>query len=198
MKRVRFDKNEKANNEIIYAICTNNLEELKKHINESNINNIIDSKNNYNALHYGIKNGDNKIITFLEKMGAKFDTFNKDGHTLDLCIKYHCKYPIQFELDDKKETIRNLKENNDLFHLKNNDLQFQNNSLQKELFKSCNDNRVLTKENYTLSKENIFLKESLKDEKLLTEKLESEVKFGKRKRDELQEAFNNLLKSTKK
>ena len=40
---------------VIFALSTDNYDELRRLINEANINNVIDIKNGYTAIHYAIE-----------------------------------------------------------------------------------------------------------------------------------------------
>ena len=54
-----------TNNDIIFAIATNNINILKDKLNNQNVNNIIDTKNNFTPLHFAIKVSEPIIINFL-------------------------------------------------------------------------------------------------------------------------------------
>ena len=123
-----FSNNTDKNTDIIYYLSTDNYEELKKLMNENNINKIIDSKNNYCALHYAIKFSNVKITDFLLTLGANPDLKTCDKQdAYDLSLKYQNKNIISYVLkqknninnEDKKKitllekTINEYKENND-------------------------------------------------------------------------------------
>ena len=93
-------------NDIIFYITTDNFNEFGKLINEANVNNIIDKKNGFTALHYAVKFNNNTMIEFLRNLGAnpKIKTINNED-SYDLALKYQNKYLIDFTLNENAEDI---------------------------------------------------------------------------------------------
>ena len=66
-------------NKILFYIVTGNLVELRKLINNSNIDSIIDKKNNYTSLHYAVKLPNNNIVEYLMSCGANPNIKQNEG-----------------------------------------------------------------------------------------------------------------------
>ena len=93
-------------NKILFYIVTGNLVELRKLINNSNIDNIIDTKNNYTALHYAVKLPNNNIVEYLMSCCANPNIKQNEGKdAIDLSIESNKRYLIDNLL---KKIILNL------------------------------------------------------------------------------------------
>lgn len=174
------------NNNLILAIVTKKANEVRSTINSTNVNDVIDTGNNFRAIHYAVsvkKNG--QIIEYLLACGANVYAKYDDIHdALDMSVDNnyrtlfdHVINTKNVELDDicKKLDNRTI----EMQKIKNTciELKTLNNNYINKLDELKNDKRILI--------ENI---ESLK---------EDNFKY-KRKYDDSVTAFNNLLKQQRK
>jgi len=148
--------------DILYNISIDNLNELKTLINEGNVNNIIDSKNGYTALHYAIKLNHDKIIDFLLNMGANPTIKNYDKQDcFDLSLRYQSKSLINYEINDKKVINNELQKTVSSLERKISNLETNN----KYLVKSVDDANIkigiLKDEVSSLKKDNTTLKTNI-------------------------------------
>jgi len=146
-------------NDIVYYICTDDLNNLKNVVNNSNVNQIVDSKNKYTALHYAVKFNNIAIINFLLSVGA--NPYLKNSENLD-CFNLSFKYHTTTVYDN---VIKNLKDNVSDLNKKITTLEkkIDNDTLNtKYLIKSIDDSVVkidnLKNDNYVLKKDNSSLK----------------------------------------
>lgn len=168
----------KFDDDIIYAIVTCNITNLRRLVNSSNVNNIIDKKNKYTALHHAVRIKKNdQIIEYLMSCGANPSITQDDGKdAIDLSIDANYRFLIDKLLKEKDKELENL-------YLKYDNLGYKFKDLEKT-------NRDLLKNNEYLINSTIEY-----DEKI--ESLKIENLNLKRKFDESEKAFNNLLKKTK-
>ena len=102
-----------SNDEIIVAIVTNNISSLKLMLNENNINNIIDNKNNYTALHYAVTLPNNDITKLILDLGGNPKIKQNDGHdAYELALKSGKKYIFQYIEQKQQNKIDDLKVDN--------------------------------------------------------------------------------------
>lgn len=146
-------------NDIVYYICTDDLINLKNVVDNSNVNQIIDSKNRYTALHYAVKFNNISIINFLLSIGA--NPYLKNNENLD-CFNLSFKYHTTAVYDN---VIKTLKDNVSDLNKKITTLEkkIDNDSLNtKYLIKSIDDSVIkidnLKNDNYLLKKDNSTLK----------------------------------------
>jgi ankyrin repeat protein len=157
---------------IIYCICINDLRLLKNLVTESNVNQIIDAKNKYTALHYAIRFNNESMIDYLLSIGANPSLKTIDSQTaFDLSLKYQTKTVYEHEIKDLKLNVSELKgtvsalerkiENNtidtkylvksiDDLVAKNNNLKCDFSEIKKENLSLKNRNSLLIKENSSL------------------------------------------------
>jgi ankyrin repeat protein len=166
-------------NEIMYAVLTSNLSNVERLVNSTNSNDIIDSVNNYTALHHAVRTrGNDKIIQYLLSVGANPKIKQNEGKdSIDLAIESNYRFLIdkminknEAELDaiyDKFDTVN--------YELKN-----------------------IKRKNDELTEENNYLKKSQSQYVEKIEELKTENVRLKRKYDESEKAFSNLLKKVKK
>jgi ankyrin repeat protein len=204
-------------NDIIYHMSMDSYDNFEKLITEMNVNNIIDSKNGYTALHYAIKLNNENMMEYLLNMGA--DPYLKtltNEDAFDISLKYQSKFVISHKLNDLKENSKELqktisiinKENNDFninnkyllktvdeLIIKNNLLKVQVIDLNKE--KTCKNNSLFKKNSTLLIslESSITENDSLKNDK---ENLKTEFKSLKRKYDSLDESYSGLLSKFKR
>lgn len=164
---------------IIFAVLTSNLSNVKKYINKTNINDIIDNTNDYRALHHAVRiRGNDMIIEYLINLGANPYLKQSEGmDCIDLSIEANYRYLID-KLMRKKD-----------FEL--NEIQVKHNNLDYEY-------ENLKKTNSKLEEENAYLKKSSSQYSEKIELLRTENRELKRKYQESEKAFDNLLKKFKK
>jgi ankyrin repeat protein len=162
------------NNNILFSIITGNVCEVKKLVNKNNINNIIDTKNNYTALHYAVKLPNNEIVEYLVNCGANVNLKQNEGKdAIDLSIEANKRFLINKLITDTSKDSKELDE----LYVKYDDVNYKFKNLEKT-------NKTLKDANEYLEKVNEELKEN--NSKL------------KRKLEDSETAFENLLKKTKK
>jgi ankyrin repeat protein len=171
-------KNDNENDDIIVAIVTNNLTKLKLVLNNNNVNNIIDSKNNYTALHYAVTLPNNDITKYILELGADPKIKQNENYdAFELALRSGKKFIFEYYEENHKITIDSLKTNNTQLTIKTNnlkkDIEYLNDSIDK-----CNSKII------TLNK--------------VIENKDKEIVMLKRNLDESEQAFTNLLKKQKK
>jgi len=173
------------NDTIIFYVVTSNLNEIKKKINNSNVNNIIDNKNRYTVLHYAVSLQNTDIINYILECGGNPEIKTKDGKDcFELATEKNKLLIHKFFINKKEDEIYKLKSNNDDLKYKISNLE---NSLEYTKKSSENYNNKIIK----LTDENNSLKRRLDecDNKIF--KLQKDL-------DESTIAFNNLLKKQRK
>jgi hypothetical protein len=168
-----------SDDEIIFAIVTCNITNLRRLVNNSNINNIIDKKNKYTALHHAVRIKKNdQIIEYLMSCGANPTIKQDEGKdAVDLAIEANYRYLIDKLLKEKENELDNL-------YIKYDELGYKVKGLERT-------NQELVKTNEYLTKSTSEYVEKIETLKVDNSNL-------KRKFDESEKAFNNLLKKTKK
>lgn len=200
--------------DILYNISIDNLNELKTLITVENVDNIIDTKNGYTALHYAIKLNHDKIIDFLLKMGANpnIKTYDKQD-SFDLSLRYQSKSVISHEINDKKATCNSLQNTVTVLERKINNLETNNKYLTKSSDDANHKIGILKDEVSSLKKDNTVLKnnvsrstnenDNLRNSKIKLENekniLSHELKIAKdeistitKERDTLETSFKSL------
>jgi len=167
------------NSDIIYAIVINNFLNVKKLINSKNINDILDTTTNFTALQYAIAspNISNEIIIYLLELGADPKRIIRSGDSFDLAISYNKKYLFEYFNKMQDDKIEVLTDKIDLLKGKLLNLEETNTYLCKS-FDNFNDK---------INKLNIDNKQK-----------DIQICNLKRKNDDTELAFNNLLKKCKK
>lgn len=166
-------------NEIMFAILTSNLKEVKRLVNAPNVNNLIDNTNNYTALHHAVRvKGNNDIIEYLMSIGANPKIKQNEGKdSIDLSIEANYRFLIDRLLREKETELDKIYEKFDNVNYEYKNVEMKN----KELLE-----------------ENNFLKRSSSQYVENIETLKIENTTLKRKYDESEKAFANLLKKVKK
>lgn len=163
---------------IIFAIVTGNLREVRRLINTENVNEIIDGINRYTALHYAVKLPNNDIVEYLMNCGADPNIKQIDGKdSIDLSIEANKRFLIN------KVILGNSKEL-DQAYTKLDETKYNLRSLEKK-------NKELVETNTYLEKINGEYSKKIED-------LKEENKSVKRRLDESEKAFENLLKKNRK
>lgn len=165
--------NHKNNNDdIIVAIVTDNLSKLKALLNTNNVNNVIDTKNNYTALHYAVTLPNNDITKFILDLGG-----DATNDICELALRSGKKYVFQYLEHKKQIKIDNLEINNSKLLLKINDLK-KTNEIMFDTMDKFND------------KINALHQ--------VIEIKDKEIEKLKRNLCETEKAFENLLKKQRK
>lgn len=166
-------------NEIMFAVLTSNLQEVRRLVNSSNVNDIVDTTNNYTALHHAVRiRGNNAIIEYLMSIGANPKLKQGEGKDcIDLAIEANYRYLIDKLLKEKDVELDKIYDKFDTINYQYKDLE---------------------KKNATLVEENEYLKKSSSQYVEKIETLKTENAGLKRKYDESEKAFANLLKKVKK
>ncbi len=179
--RIKTYADDNNSHSIIFAIVTNNVSNVKNLVTTKNYNNILDENTGFTALHYAISspNVSNEIIKYLLLLGANpTDKIGKqDINSFDLAIRYNKKFLFEYfnNIQDDKIIV----------------LSNKNQILQNKLEKSEETNNFLL--NSIDSYNNKILK--LNDEIKIKD---NQISSLKRKNEETELAFSNLLKKTKK
>lgn len=166
-------------NDILYAVLVRDRVRIGELVNNTNVNNIIDDVNGYTALHHAVRvRGNDSIIRYLISIGANpklKQNENKDA--IDLSIEANYRFLIDellkkndVELDDIYNKYDNLKYNN----------------------------KMLEKQNQNLTEENTYLKKISTQNTEKISSLKTDNEKLKRKFDDSEKAFQNLLKKNKK
>jgi ankyrin repeat protein len=170
---------------LIYYLSIGNIHEIKNHINETNVDNVIDDKNRFTALHYAIKFGDKEIINYLLGLKASITKKTATGEdAIDLSFKYHNKDVINATLIEKNTQIKNLQKDIDLSEKKRRNLESNNSYLVKSV-----DN--LVEKNDNLKFEINVLQDKNKE-------LDEGFNKLKRKYSSLETSYEGLLNNMRK
>jgi len=203
------------NDNILFAMTTDNYLEFAKYITEVNVNNIIDSKNGFTALHYAVKFNNEKMIEYLLNMGAnpRLQT-NTNKDAFDLSLKYQSKCAIMYELNDKCETSKELQKTisflekkiitlneNNIYLMKtaneavrkNDFLRVQNNEKENENLGLKHKNSELFQENSSLKSNNVSLCDEISTLKKDNSVLKEDNIKTKRKYNSLDQSYIGLL-----
>ena len=216
-----------SNTDIIFALSTSDLAEVKKTVNKSNINKVIDTKNGFIALHYAVKFGDKSIIKYLMDIGSDPNIKTNNSNTsFDLSMKYQNQEVYDIVLNNNKEDLCDLnssivllrreivqtKTNNDFLIqgsekllMKNDILTNENKDLRKEITGIKDDrksilssNQYLTTYNAELIQKNTILTKETLTRKRKFEELES-VHFSlEKKHASLEDSYAGLLEGMRK
>lgn len=192
---------------IIYAIAIDDLETVKELVNTSNVNNIVDKKNGFTALHIAIsKSCGSDTVRYLLSIGANTDTKTKSNvDSYDLAFDHKKRCVFDHAVEQKQNTIDTLLIKNDSLNNKVVDLTDKNDYLTKSneqyalklrsetLLKSSSTSEVskITKLYDTKSNECNTLKRKV------GELTEENTKL-KRDINDAESALSNVLKKHKK
>lgn len=175
-----FNRNSsQIHNEIMFAVITSNLQEVKRLIDSTNVNDIIDFTNSYTALHHAVRiKGNNSIIEYLMSIGANPNIKQAEGKdSIDLSIEANYRFLIDKLMKEKDIEL-------DKIYNKFDSIKYENSDLKRK--------------NKDLVEENNFLKKSSTEYIDKIENLKKENTTLKRKYEESDKAFTNLLKKNKK
>ena len=157
--RVNFYSTTSKNSDILYFMSIGNYDDFSKLITEANVNNIIDTKNGYTALHYSIRLDNEKMMEYVLNMGANpyLKTLTKED-AFDLSLKYQTKFVITHQLDDMKEINKELQKTISTLNKKINDMDINSKYLVKSVDELVMKNNLLKTQVYDLKKEQTCLK----------------------------------------
>lgn len=194
------------NNDVIVAIVTNNLTKLKNLLNKNNVDNVIDNKNNYTALHYAVTLPNNDITKFILELGSNPKIKQNEGYdAYELSLRSGKKFIFQYFEQQQHVTIDKLETSNNELSLKVVNLKKNNEHLIDSIDKfndkinKCNDKiNTLRQVIEVKIKENNNLKKNLEESEKAFANLSKENINVKRNLDESEKAFANLLKKNKK
>lgn len=157
--RVNFYSTTSKNSDILYFMSIGNYDDFSKLITEANVNNIIDTKNGYTALHYAIRLDNEKMMEYVLNMGANpyLKTLTKED-AFDLSLKYQTKYVITHQLDDMKEVNKELQKTISTLNKKINDMDINSKYFAKSVDELIGKNNLLKTQVYDLKKEQACLK----------------------------------------
>ena len=181
MNRTRTFVEESNSNSVIFAIVTNNVSDVRTLINIRNYNNILDEGTGFTALQYAISspNVSNDIIKYLLSLGAnpKEKIKNQNIDSFDLAIRFNKRYLFEYFNKIQDDKIITLSDKN----------QF----LQNKIDKSEETHKYLLHSIDGYNTKIIKLNEEIKTKDV-------QIYSLKRKNEETETAFNNLLKKHKK
>lgn len=166
-------------NQILYAILVRDRVRVGELVNNANVNNIIDDVNDYTALHHAVRiRGNDSIIKYLISIGANpklKQNENKDA--IDLSIEANYRFLIDELLKDINVELDNIYD------------KFDN---------IKHDKGVLETQNKNLTEENTYLKKISTQNTEKISLLKTDNEKLKRKFEDSEKAFQNLLKKNKK
>ena len=169
-----LNSSDSDSNAILFAVVTGNLREVQRLVNSSNVNAIIDTVNNYTALHHAVKLPSNDIVEYLMKCGANVNLKQKEGKdSIDLSIEANKRFLIN-------KVIANESRGLDEIYTKLDDAKYNLRSVEKK--------------NVELVEENNYLKKVNQENTIKISQLKDTVELGKRKLEQSETAFTNLLK----
>jgi ankyrin repeat protein len=181
MFRISRTKDATSTKDIIYAIVTNNILQVKNFVTKNNINNILDEITGFTALQYAISspNINIDIIKYILDLGAnpKEKIKNQNIDSFDLAINYNKKYLFEYFTKFDEEKINKLNDELKTCHYK--------------ILKIDETNKYLLESIEGYNNKIIKLNDEIKTK-------DNEIISLKRKYDDVELAFTNLLKKTKK
>lgn len=201
------------NENIIFAIVTNNLQKLKSILNVNNINNIIDNINNYTALHYAVTLPNDDIIKFIIELGGDPYLKNKEElNSFDLSLKSGKKFLFEYykqkqevKIDKLQEEKKKLENTNkyinssiDNYNIKINDLKESNNCIKNEIKKAYNKINELENINKNLKNENQTQNVRIIELEIINNNNKDNINKLKRELDDYEIALTNSIKKQKK
>ena len=205
---------------ILYAIVTNDLNKLKSLLNKTNINIIIDKKNNYTSLHYAVTLPNNDITKLIIELGG--DPKMKQAEGLDafeLALKSGRQFIFTFyqkiQIDKNNDLVKvntNLEKDNDNLKVKIDHLKKNNSvlieSIDSYIIKTNKLNDIIENKDKDLNTmkekitslnfkiDNLNNTIQIRDIDLNTMNKEKNIEINKLKR-KLEETETNLEKTKK-
>lgn len=200
-----FKRND-DNTDIIVAIVTDNLSKVKQLINSRNVNNVIDSKNNYTALHYAVTLPNNDITRYILDMGADPKIVQSENYNAyELSLRSGKKFIFDYDKNKLSGIITNLETDNSKLTNKVDELKLSNQYLSNSIDDYNKKLSTLSTVNTLTTAQCNSLKNSLeiKITECIKLKNDLEIKTSecvklKHNLEESDKAFTNLLKKQKK
>ena len=157
--RVNFYSTTSKNSDILYFMSIGNYDDFSKLITEANVNNIIDTKNGYTALHYAIRLDNEKMMEYVLNMGGNpyLKTLTKED-AFDLSLKYQTKFVITHQIDDMKEINKELQKTISTLNKKINDMDINSKYFVKSVDELVMKNNLLKTQISDFKKEQVCLK----------------------------------------
>ena len=166
------------NDDLIMSIALGDINKVKKLINSDNVNNVIQNKNKHTALHFAVVLHNPEIVKYLLSVGADPKIKNiEDKDSIDLSSSVNKRHIFDYLIESKDAEIQKLK--NEIY-------------LYKDQIVDLNDTVKYFKTNNDRILETVNLKKKAIEEKDIV------IVNYKRKLEESDKAYENLLKSTKK
>jgi ankyrin repeat protein len=183
------------NDNIIVAIVTNNFTQVRSLINKNNVNNIIDDKNTYTALHYAVTLPNNDITEYILQCGANPLIKQNEGYdAYELSLRSGKKFIFDYYKAKQELKISELERDNDSLKVKIDKLR----SNEDYYVRTIDDYNKKLEKFSRYESENRVLAATLGKKTSECNELRSENTRLKRNLEESETAFNNLLKKQKK
>jgi ankyrin repeat protein len=180
---------------VIVAIVTNNLTQVRSLINRTNVNNVIDDKNGYTAIHYAVTLPNNDITEYILECGANPLITEFEGYdAYELSLRSGKKFIFDYYKKKQQKRISDLETENDSLKIKIDDLRRREDYYARTI---DDYNKKLEKIN-RFESENKILANALGKKTAECNELKTENARLKRNLEESETAFSNLLKKQKK
>jgi len=219
---------ERSHKELISLILDQNVEKVKEKINTENVNDVLNSINQYTALHYAIYIRDIEIIYYILSLSPKldvktsnekdiFDAFDLSTTQKNFVLKLLLQKENQLkQFEKEKEHLHSqcstLRQNNIYLTKSIDDYMMKNNILKKTIkdIKKLNQEISLEKKDLEISHSQLSFQHEMLEEKYkitLAEKeeyytkcstVEKEKRILKRKYDDLEQSNIGLIDATRK
>jgi cell division protein FtsB len=209
--------------DLLKSLEDDNLELLKKNINSNTVNDILNKRLGYNALHLAIKYENNNTIPYLLSIGADpFKRTNNGKDAYELSMQFCHRVLLDADINKIKDLnttnsilekkIVNLTSNNKILtdgidkmnskyailKEETKNIKCENTKLKSDLSVSNTSNCSIQEKNGLLTNENKKLKSEITILNNDLDSLNNEHKNLKRKYDSLDESYDGLLKKIKR
>jgi len=173
------------NDTIIFYTVTGNLSEIKKKINTTNANSVIDMKNGYTILHYAVGLENTDIIKYILDCGGDTKIKTKQGKdSYELANEKNRVFIHSYYITKKEDENYKLRSAND-------ELKYKVKTLEDKIEYGNKSSDGFNLKINKLTEENTTLKRKVDECAKRINKLEKDL-------DESTTAFTNLLKKQRK